>query len=361
MTDQSEIVKQPAINKKSGAGNNRITELSRYGQTTLTIIVLSAFMLATFVYITMAMSSGDSANPEISTPTITAGNQDNNKNYQNESNEFLQITSSATADELYSGYKADGYAAISAPSKALSLSFIARGIVAEIPVEESQVVEPGQILARLDDEVQSFSLQAQLITAEDMSEQLSAQQRLALAEFDLQNILEAEQLDAVAEREVERAKIDKSLREIELQAAISNHEKNQLLYKRDKAFFDDMTIKANFKGIVARLNVHEGEAVDELQSVVNLVVIDPLWMDVAVPIKLGMALEKGDQAVVYWRDLPGEPPSQGTVLWISPVNDASSNKIILRLEIQNPASIPAGLHAKVKFPETDYEISEDQP
>ncbi|MBL1217433.1 MAG: HlyD family efflux transporter periplasmic adaptor subunit [Planctomycetes bacterium] len=260
-------------------------------------------------------------------------------------------------DEPYWDYQPDGYPAISTPSKALTLSFLTRGMVEEVLVKETQVVSAGDLLVKLDDRVQQRSLEAQKLAAEDETGVLTAERRLELAEFDLDNVLETERADAAAPREVERAKAERALAELNLQSAILDRKTNQLVYERDLAFSDHYRITSKISGIVARIDVQEGESVEELQPAISLVAIDPLWMDVAVPIQLGMSLKPGDTATVRWRDLPKQPEAVGTVLWVAPIADASSNRIIIRLEIRNPDLLPAGLHAMATFPQADSNLA----
>lgn len=255
-------------------------------------------------------------------------------------------------DGSYTGHQSEGYPSISTPSKALTLSFLTRGLVSKVLVEETQRVAAGALLVQLDDRVQQYALEAQKLAAEDDTGVLTAERRLELAEFDLANVLETERANAAAPREVERAKAERALAELNLQAAMLERKTSQLAYERDLAFSEHYRIISNIDAIVARIDVHEGESVDELQPAIHLVTIDPLWMDVAVPIQLGMTLKPGDTARVRWRDLPDQPDAAGTVLWIAPVADASSNRIIVRLEIANSDALPAGLHALVSFPMT---------
>jgi len=257
----------------------------------------------------------------------------------------------------YEGYRANGYPAISTPSKNLVMSFTSRGVVASIQVQESDVVKPGQVVAALEDEAARLSVKIQQMTAEDDSDVRAAQARLDMAEFDLRNVLDAQKENAMNPNEVEHARITRMLREIELKAAERTMERNQVVYERDRVLLDDLTLRSNIEGIVIRIEAHEGEAINELEPVVRLAAIDPLWMDVAVPIRLGMVLRKGSSAIVSWRDLPEDTPlSDGRVLWVSPIADASSNQIIVRLEINNPERKPAGLHAFARFPEADEQI-----
>ena len=143
------------------------------------------------------------------------------------------------------------------------------------------------------------------------------------------------------------------MREIDIGASRREHAQARLLLDRETATLNDMTLRSPIDGIVARIVVQQGQTLEGLQPVAHIVSIDPLWMDVAVPVRLGLLVEPGSVAVIHWRDVAGDVPSEGRVLWVSAVADAASSSIIVRLEIDNPQRRPAGLHALVKFPEAE--------
>ena len=262
-------------------------------------------------------------------------------------------SSASLEPPLFEGYEADGYPAISAPSEIRALAFVEPGIVAEVPVVETQTVKTGDVLVRLDDRVQSLNVEGQRIAAEDDSQLRAAQRRLDLAIYDLEKVKVLEAEDAGVPRELERAEAEKALRDIDLTAATRNRQQARIAYEREQKILADMALRSPIDGQVARVEVDPGEAVEALKPVVHLVAVDPLWMDVAVPIQLGLFVEPGHVAVARWRDVPSPAPMEGRVLWVSAVADAADNSIVVRLELDNAEQLPAGLHAYVQFPEAE--------
>jgi len=252
-----------------------------------------------------------------------------------------------------SGYRESGYPAISHASKEIVMAFTMRGVVEKILVHETDPVVPGQPLIRLKDGVQNWVVEIQRIAAEDTTPQENAERRLALAKYDVDSLEDAARRDAVSPRELVRARSDFAGAELDVRAADSAHEQAVATYRREKARLDDMTLLSSIEGFVVSVSVDEGEAVDEMQSVVQLVNVDPLWMDIAVPVQLGLRLKPGMSAVVHWRDLAQDVPTDAMVKFVLPVADPASNSIVVRIEIQNPQKIPSGLHGRVKFPEAE--------
>lgn len=252
-----------------------------------------------------------------------------------------------------SRYREGGYPAISRASKEIVMAFTVRGVVEEILVHETDPVVPGQPLIRLKDAVQYWVVESQRIAAEDTTPQENAARRLALAKYDVDSLEDAARRDAVSPRELVRARSDFSGAELDVRAADSAHEQSVATYKREKARLEDMTLLSSIEGFVVSVSVDEGEAVDEMQSVIQLVNVDPLWMDIAVPVQLGFRLKPGMSAVVHWRDLAQDVPTDATVKFVLPVADPASNSIVVHIEMQNPQKIPSGLHGRVKFPEAE--------
>ncbi len=265
------------------------------------------------------------------------------------------------APPLFDGYRSEGYPAISTPSKTITMAFVHSGTVDRVPVVESQTVAPGDMIAQLDDRVQRMTVQAQRLSAEDTSAVEAARKRADLAHLDLENVKELAAQDAAAPRELSRAEAEAALRDIEVRAASREHEQARLIHDREAVSLGQMTLRSPIHGIVARLTVEAGETIEALQPVAHIVSIDPLWMDVAVPVRLGMLVEPGSVAVIRWRDVPGGVPTEGRAIWVSAVADASSSTLIVRLEVDNPERLPAGLHALVQFPEADEALRRTAP
>lgn len=246
-----------------------------------------------------------------------------------------------------------GYPAITMPSRTQALSFVTAGVVKAVHVEESDYVTADQVLISLDDDIQRANVEAQRERVTDRSEIEAAIKRRELAEAEFDSIKEMDRQGAAAKGEIRRREIEVALRQIDERAAISEAKEAAFLLEREEARLADMTLASAADGIVIRIESRKGDAVDALQPVIHVVSIDPLWMDVAVPVQLGLLIQPDEIAIVNWRDVPSQTPLEGRVLYKSPVADAASNSIVVRLEIDNPEQIPSGMHALVDFPEAN--------
>ncbi len=238
---------------------------------------------------------------------------------------------------------------IAMPSRDLELSFVVPGKIEIMAVTPEQYVTRGQLLAQLDDQVQRQQVRLAELTADDETRLEAARERLALAERDLERVKEALAMEGVTQRELDDAQTSVNIGRIELTAARYEQQQNKAVLERERARLEEMRIVSPIDGLVAIKAKDAGESTEELQPVLRVVDIDPLWFEVAIPARFARSLRKGDLAEITWRDLPGEDSLQARVLFVSSVGDAASSTLHVRLEAANPAQIPAGQHASARF------------
>jgi len=100
---------------------------------------------------------------------------------------------------------------------------------------------------------------------------------------------------------------------------------------------------------VVKRHFSPGEYVQE-DPIMLLAQIDPLRVEVVVPVELYGRVEVGMIAGVEW-EIPTGGPHSATVTIVDPVIDAASGTIGIRLELPNPDyRLPAGTKCSVEFP-----------
>jgi len=90
--------------------------------------------------------------------------------------------------------------------------------------------------------------------------------------------------------------------------------------------------------------------------VVRLVQIDPLWIDVPVPIEKAKRLKPGDVVPVAFLRAEGpagkeafveDERAEGKVIFVAAVSDAAAAALTVRVEVPNPKGRPAGEPVRV--------------
>lgn len=210
------------------------------------------------------------------------------------------------------------------PYLEVNVSSAVEGILDQVLVDRGDFVKKGQVLATLKSDVQRAHYDLVKAKAEfaarkvERNEELSRKQMISIHEKD--------------EMETETQLLKLELREAE-----------ELLKQR--------TIRSPLDGVVVRRFYSGGEFVQE-KPIVSLAQIDPLRIEVAVPVRLYRQVQVGMVAQVEWESpLGGELPAKVTV--VDPVLDAASGTIGIRLELPNPKrQRPAGTKCLVRFPIT---------
>ena len=234
--------------------------------------------------------------------------------------------------------------AISRPSADVTLSYVRPGKIRDVFVEKSQAVKVGTALVKQDDSAELVRLK--LLEAQSLDET-----RIRAAEAQQkQKKVELERLKK-AERpplEIDRAELDVTIAGLSVDLAKLEHDQDKRRYDEAKFEWQRMTLKSPIAGVVEEIFVEQGEAVDKLQPVIRVVKINPLWIDVPVPLKQAKALEMGQAAAVKFED--DGAAAAGKINHIASEADAASNTLTIRIEVPNPASRPAGEHVTVTFP-----------
>lgn len=242
-----------------------------------------------------------------------------------------------------------GIAAITAPIADVTLSFVQPGRIANVRVREGEAVTIGQVLIEQDEAVDRVRLAQLEASSQDTTQIQAAEASLAQKKVDLKKLETAAAKNAATELEVEYAKLNVTIAGLSLQLAIFEHEQAKRKYEEAKLQIDNMSLKSPIGGSVEKIDVETGESVNALASVVRVVQIDPLWIDVPVPLVQARSLKYGAICRVEFPD-PQKATIEGIVIYMGAVADAASGTLRVRIQAPNKSKRPAGEHVKVIFP-----------
>ena len=210
------------------------------------------------------------------------------------------------------------------PSLLVELGTPVAGILAQIKVDRGDWVDKGALIASIDSRAERAALEL-------------AEVRVAYTQRRLDRNSEMAKKSLVSLQELDELKTEVDLAKLEL------HQREVTLSLRD--------ILSPLDGVVVDRKKSVGEFVDE-EEILTLAQIDPLHVEVVLPIsKLG-TIKTGDQAkIIPQKPLNGELRAE--VIVIDQVVDAASGTFRVRLNLPNPDhKIPAGLRCIIDFPES---------
>ena len=139
------------------------------------------------------------------------------------------------------------------------------------------------------------------------------------------------------------------LAENELARGLLEHRITQLEHERSKLVLEGLTIRSPVSGIVSERSLSAGEFIHEAGHVVTVAALDPLHVEVFLPVTMFPRVKVGMTGVVE----PAEPVSgryAATVMVVDRVFDAASGSFGVRLSLPNGDGVlPAGHRCMVTF------------
>ena len=241
------------------------------------------------------------------------------------------------------------YTGVSRPSTTRELAFAVRGKIGRVTVEPGDRVETGQELMRLEDAVQQATLELADAQLEDDTRLELAQIALEFKTEELRLVEDSLKNGGANEQDVRTARFELARAKVEVRAAESEMLQRGLTQKREQARLEEMRILSPINGDVVRVDRREGETVDEQTSVITVVQVEPLRIDVSVPVTVSQQLKIGQEADIRWLDVESEKPVVGKVIFISRAGEASVREVLVRIEVPNDEGLPSGMHARVSF------------
>jgi RND family efflux transporter MFP subunit len=220
------------------------------------------------------------------------------------------------------------------------------GQIAGVLVDRDATVRKGQVLVTLDAEVEQASLAVARYRAVMEGNIRAAQTRVANAMQKLKRREELQKENFISAQDRDDSAAEMRVAEADLLEARDNRELAKLEARRLTATVARYSLTSPINGIVTDRLQNPGELAqsgDTANAILRLAQIDPLRVDVVLPVARYGAIKVG--AVV---DVKPEPPFTGvykaTVRVVDRVVDAPSGTFRVRLELPNPkGEITAGV------------------
>jgi len=236
------------------------------------------------------------------------------------------------------------------PSKSVLVAAPKDGLLAAVTVDVGDVVGAGQEIARLEtkgDELYLALAEQRLAASAD-----ETRARATIADVDARLARLAPLFDdeIIPESERDDLKQRRLLAEIDLQAAAERRRVNELERDRARYEVERARLCAPIAGVVVERLLSAGEHVEHARSgIVRIAALDPLRIEVTVPLRLLNRLQAGDRAWVRAEDDP-QRSREARVRSVARSVDTASATFVVRLEIDNPdLALPEGIRCKVRF------------
>ncbi len=235
------------------------------------------------------------------------------------------------------------------PYKTVKIGSPAAGILAEVNVARSDMVDKGQVVGKLQSDVERATVD---LAKERAASTASLKAAKLAVDFERRRLERNQKLydkKVISDQKLDEVKTELAMREQEVKTKEEQLRVATLELKRSQAVLSIRTIKSSVDGIVVERSLSPGEFLVNEGHIVSVAQIDPLNVEVFVPLQYFPSIRVGMQAVVR-PEAPTGGELEATVTVVDKVFDAASRTFGVRLQLPNPENqIPAGLRCTVKF------------
>jgi RND family efflux transporter MFP subunit len=236
------------------------------------------------------------------------------------------------------------------PRLRIKLATPVAGVLKDVPVDRGATIQKGDILARLESSVEEAALMLAKAKAESDASVRAREARLVFLEKKRDRTTQLQSRGNASDAARDEADSDYNVAVQDLRDAKANIEIAKLEVVRSSEVLRQRSIVSPISGVVVERSLLGGEYAYEQAPIMTIAQIDPLNVEVFLPISLYGTIHVGMQATVK-----GEKPVGGTyvatVEIVDPLVESRSGTFGIRLLLPNPGNlIPAGLRCKIELP-----------
>jgi RND family efflux transporter MFP subunit len=235
-----------------------------------------------------------------------------------------------------------------APNEVIEIGSPVTGVIEEMAVERSDTVEAGDVLVRLEANVETAAVHVAQARAE---REVDIQASAASLDLDRKRQARAERLyegNALSLDRRQEVEAEAKLSGIELERAREDQRLAALQLEQARAALERRTIRSPVSGIVVDRLMAPGEVVDD-ETVLRVAQVDPLRVEAIPPSSWFGQLERGDRAEIV-PEPPHDQPRTAEVAIVDRIIDGASGTFGVQLRLANPDhELPAGLRCTVRF------------
>lgn len=237
-----------------------------------------------------------------------------------------QDTSPGSSEGLIEGF--------TEPYADIDLAAGEMGILAEVLVNDGDEVVAGQLLAKLNDDVLTASLDVAESAMTATGELQSAQTQFDLKQVEAGKLKDLFGRDHASQKELDRVAGEVKIAQSRVVSVKEDLAVRRLEHARIKAQINQRQIRSTIDGVVVEVRKDKGEFVSPSDPVVARVVqLDPLLVVFSVPNVNRDSIHK-DQPVSI--KIAGSGIADGVVEHVSPTADASSGTFKVKVLLPNP-------------------------
>lgn len=230
-------------------------------------------------------------------------------------------------------YAQDDIKAFTEPYRSVEIAAAEMGTLANVAVEEGHEISAGDLLANLNEEVLSASLEVAKNLSQAGGELKSAEAELRMQQGRFEKIVGLKERRHASQTEVDRAKAQLEVAEAKLESVQDDLRAKKLDIKRIEAQLEQRRLRSPIDGVVTSIFKEEGEFVSPNDPrVMKVVQLNPLRAIFSVPQDQALRLTVKETVSLTL----GDSDVSGVVEFVSPTADAQSGTCRVKVRIENP-------------------------
>ncbi len=246
------------------------------------------------------------------------------------------------------GQELAGFDCLIEPYAVADVSTREQGVLEEFLVDRGDLVTKGQKVARLDSTIEEASVALAEAKARMRSETQERRTVLSYLKREQERLERLHENKAASLHDIDKAETEQQRAVLRLRQAEEEEQLAKLELVRAQKLLQRRTIYSPIDGTVVDTVLTPGESVEN-KTILKIAQIDPLKVEVIVPVSYYGAIAVGMEAEVMPK-YPGATAHTATVAVVDRVIDAASNTFGVRLDLDNPeAHIPGGVRCDIRF------------
>jgi RND family efflux transporter MFP subunit len=237
------------------------------------------------------------------------------------------------------------------PNQTIDVRSRAEGLIARVLVQRGDPVKAGQMLVELESSAERSGVATAKYRAEMNGRVTAAKERVDYASSKADRQSELRKQNFVAAQAHDDAMAEMRVAQADLMDAKENQQLARLDFQHQVDLLNLRTIRSPFDGVVVDRMLNPGDLTQygtETKPILKLAEIDPLRVEVVLPLDYYRKLKLGMVGEVVPERLGGRYPARVKV--IDKVFDAASGTFGVRLELPNKDhAIPGGIRCQVEF------------
>lgn len=225
------------------------------------------------------------------------------------------------------------------------------GLIKRIAVDRGDVVKAGDVLVEMDDAAEAAQFEVAQARAQNDQQVAAARAKRDNARRTAERMqrLKSVNAGALSDADLDEAVMEARVADATLRDAEMALETAKLEASKARVMVEQKRVMSPISGVVVEKLMSPGEYRHEQAHFVTLARLDPLHVEVFVPVSHYGRITAGTQATVQ----PEQPVGGRHLARVTVVDrifDAASGTFGVRLALPNPdLSLPAGLRCKVSF------------